>query len=149
MKVILLEDIKGVGKKDDIKEVSEGYAKNFLLPHKKAVLADKNNLTKMKNIQKIEEEQKRQEYEDALSLAKKIESKNLIIKAKLGENGKLFGTVTNKEIAEELKKQEGINIEKKKIIIQNPIKMLGQREVKIKLHPKVSATLNITIQELK
>ena len=149
MKVILLEDIKGVGKKDDIKEVSEGYAKNFLLPHKKAVLADKNNLTKMKNIQKIEEEQKRQEYEDALSLAKKIENKNLIMKAKLGENGKLFGTVTNKEIAEELKKQEGINIEKKKIIIQNPIKMLGQREVKIKLHPKVSATLNITIQELK
>lgn len=149
MKVILLEDVKGVGKKDQIIDANDGYAKNFLLPKKKAILADKNNLTKMSNIKKIEDAKKQEEYENAVNLGKAIESKNLILKAKLGENGKLFGTVTNKEIALALKEQEGITVEKKKITLSSPIKMLGEREVEIKLHPKVTAKLKVIVQELK
>lgn len=149
MKVILLEDVKGVGKKDQIIDANDGYAKNFLLPKKKAILADKNNLTKMSNIKKIEDAKKQEEYENAVNLGKAIESKNLILKAKLGENGKLFGTVTNKEIAIALKEQEGITVEKKKITLSSPIKMLGEREVEIKLHPKVTAKLKVIVQELK
>lgn len=149
MKVILLEDIKGVGKKDQVIDANEGYAKNYLLPKKKAVLADKNNITKVDNIKKIEEAKKKEEYEKALELAKQIESKELIIKVKLGENGKLFGTVTNKEIAIALKEQEGIVVEKKKIILSNPLKMIGERDVEIKLHPKVTAKLKVLTKELK
>lgn len=149
MKVILLEDVKGVGKKDQVIDANDGYAKNFLLPKKKAILADKNNLTRMDNIKKIEDAKKQEEYENAVALGKEIESKNLIVKAKLGENGKLFGTVTNKEIALALKEQEGITVEKKKITLSTPIKMLGEREVEIKLHPKVTVKLKVTIQELK
>ncbi|MDE6182429.1 MAG: 50S ribosomal protein L9 [Eubacteriales bacterium] len=149
MKVILLEDVKGVGKKDQIIDANDGYAKNFLLPKKKAILADKNNLTRMDNIKKIEDAKKQEEYENAVNLGKQIESKSLIVKAKLGENGKLFGTVTNKEIALALKEQEGITVEKKKITLSTPIKMLGEREVEIKLHPKVTAKLKVVIQELK
>ncbi len=149
MKVILLEDVKGVGKKDQIIDANDGYVKNFLLPRKKAVLADKNNLTKMDNIKKIEDAKKQEEYENALALKEQIESKILNVKAKLGQNGKLFGTVTNKEIALALKEQENINIEKKKISLSTPIKMLGEREVEIKLHTKVTAKLKVVIQELK
>ncbi|MDE6357231.1 MAG: 50S ribosomal protein L9 [Eubacteriales bacterium] len=149
MKVILLEDVKGVGKKDQVIDANDGYAKNFLLPKKKAILADKNNLTRMDNIKKIEDAKKQEEYENAVDLGKKIESINLTVKAKLGENGKLFGTVTNKEIALALKEQEGITVEKKKITLSTPIKMLGEREVEIKLHPKVTVKLKVIIQELK
>lgn len=149
MKVILLEDVKGVGKKDQVIDANDGYAKNFLLPKKKAILADKNNLTRMDNIKKIEDAKKQEEYENAVNLGKKIESINLTVKAKLGENGKLFGTVTNKEIALALKEQEGITVEKKKITLSTPIKMLGEREVEIKLHPKVTVKLKVIIQELK
>lgn len=149
MKVILLEDVKGVGKKDQIIDANDGYVKNFLLPRKKAVLADKNNLTKMDNIKKIEDAKKQEEYENAVALKEEIESKTLVVKAKLGQNGKLFGTVTNKEISIALKEQENISIEKKKISLSTPIKMLGEREVEIKLHPKVTAELKVVIQELK
>lgn len=149
MKVILLEDVKGVGKKDQIIDANDGYAKNFLLPKKKAILADKNNLTKMDNIKKIEDAKKQEEFEQALALKEQIEAKNLIVKAKLGQNGKLFGTVTNKEIAIALKEQENISVEKKKISLKNPIKMIGERNVEIKLHPKVTANLKVIIQELK
>lgn len=149
MKVILLEDVKGVGKKDQIIDANDGYAKNFLLPKKLAVLADKNNLTKMDNIKKIEDAKKQEEYDNALALGKEIESKALKINVKLGSNGKLFGTVTNKEIASALKEQSNIEIDKKKIILSSPIKTLGEKEVTVKLHPKVSVTLKIAINEQK
>ncbi len=149
MKVILLEDVKGVGKKDQIIDANDGYAKNFLLPKKLAVLADKNNLTKMDNIKKIEDAKKQEEYDNALALGKEIESKTLKINVKLGSNGKLFGTVTNKEIASALKEQSNIEIDKKKIILSSPIKTLGEKEVTVKLHPKVSVTLKIAINEQK
>ena len=149
MKVILLEDVKGVGKKDQIIDANDGYAKNSLLPKKLAVLADKNNLTKMDNIKKIEDAKKQEEYDNALALGKEIESKTLKINVKLGSNGKLFGTVTNKEIASALKEQSNIEIDKKKIILSSPIKTLGEKEVTVKLHPKVSVTLKIAINEQK
>ncbi len=149
MKVILLEDVKGVGKKDQIINANDGYAKNFLLPKKLAVPADKNNLTKMDNIKKIEDAKKQEEYDNAVALGKEIEAKNLQINVKLGSNGKLFGTVTNKEIASALKEQAGIEVDKKKIILSSPIKTLGEKEATVKLHPKVSVTLKVTINEQK
>ena len=148
MKVILLEDVKGVGKKDQIINANDGYAKNFLLPKKLAVLADKNNLTKMDNIKKIEDAKKQEEYDNAVALGKEIEAKNLQMNVKLGTNGKLFGTVTNKEIAASLK-EEGIDVDKKKIVLSSPIKTLGEKEVSVKLHPKVTVTLKVTINEKK
>ena len=149
MKVILLEDVKGVGKKDQIINANDGYAKNFLLPKNLAVLADKNNLTKMDNIKKIEDAKKQEEYDNAVALGKEIEEKNLQIKVKLGSNGKLFGTVTNKEISAALKEQTKIDIDKKKIILSDNIKTLGEREVTVKLHPKVTVKLKVTIVEQK
>nr|WP_317358391.1 50S ribosomal protein L9 [uncultured Tyzzerella sp.] len=149
MKVILLEDVKGVGKKDQIINANDGYAKNFLLPKKLAVPADKNNLTKMDNIKKIEDAKRQEEYDNAVALGKEIEAKNLQINVKLGSNGKLFGTVTNKEIANALKEQANIEVDKKKIILSSPIKTLGEKEATVKLHPKVTVTLKVTINEQK
>ncbi len=149
MKVILLEDVKGVGKKDQIINANDGYAKNFLLPKKLAVPADKNNLTKMDNIKKIEDAKRQEEYDNAVAIGKQIEAKTLQINVKLGSNGKLFGTVTNKEIANALKEQIGIEVDKKKIVLSSPIKTLGEKEATVKLHPKVTVTLKVTINEQK
>ena len=125
MKVILLQDIKGVGKKDEIINASDGYARNFLLPKKMAVEADKNNLNKL-NVKKENEKQRKQnELENAKEIAEKMKTITLKIKAKSGENGKIFGGITSKEIAENLKEQYNINVDKKKISIQETIKMLG------------------------
>ena len=149
MKVILLEDVKGVGKKDQIINANDGYAKNFLLPKKLAVPADKNNLTKMDNIKKIEDAKRQEEYDNAVAIGKQIEAKTLQINVKVGSNGKLFGTVTNKEIANALKEQIGIEVDKKKIVLSSPIKTLGEKEATVKLHPKVTVTLKVTINEQK
>ena len=149
MKVILLENVKGVGKKDQIINANDGYAKNFLLPKKLAVPADKNNLTKMDNIKKIEDAKRQEEYDNAVAIGKQIEAKTLQINVKLGSNGKLFGTVTNKEIANALKEQIGIEVDKKKIVLSSPIKTLGEKEATVKLHPKVTVTLKVTINEQK
>lgn len=149
MKVILLEDVKGVGKKDQIINANDGYAKNFLLPKKLAVPADKNNLTKMDNIKKIEDAKRQEEYDNAVAIGKQIEAKTLQINVKLGSNGKLFGTVTNKEITNALKEQIGIEVDKKKIVLSSPIKTLGEKEATVKLHPKVTVTLKVTINEQK
>lgn len=149
MKVILLEDVKGVGKKDDIINANDGYAKNFLFPKNLAVSADKNNLNKVGNIKKLEEEKKQQEYEEALELSKKIEANDLSLSMKLGNNGKLFGAVTSKELATALKDKFDIKIDKKKIVLTEPIKHLGTQQVGIKIHPKVTAKLKVIITEQK
>ncbi len=149
MKVILLQDVKGVGKKDEIINANDGYAKNFLFPKNLAVPADKNNLNKVGNIKKIEEEKKQQEYEEALELSKKIESSPLNLSMKLGNNGKLFGAVTSKELATALKDKSSISIDKKKIVLSEPIKHLGTQEVSVKIHPKVTAKLKVVITEQK
>ena len=145
MKVILLQDIKGVGKKDEIINASDGYARNFLLPKKMAVEADKNNLNKL-NVKKENKKQRKQnELENAKEIAEKMKTITLKIKAKSGENGKIFGGITSKEIAENLKEQYNINVDKKKISIQETIKMLGNYFVEIKLHEGITAKLAISI----
>ena len=134
MKMILLQDVKSVGKKGDLINASEGYAKNFLLPRKLAVEATKSNLNDYELKQKAEAKRKQ-------------EDKVVTIKVKTGGNGKLFGSVTNKEVAEEIVKQTKLDIDKKKVSIGDPIKMLGERTAVIKLHPKVTAEVKVKIVE--
>ena len=127
MKMILLQDVKSVGKKGDLINASEGYAKNFLLPRKLAVEATKSNLNDYELKQKAEAKRKQEELEKAQATAKELEDKVVTIKVKTGGNGKLFGSVTNKEVAEEIVKQTKLDIDKKKVSIGDPIKMLGER----------------------
>ncbi|MCI8629078.1 MAG: 50S ribosomal protein L9 [Firmicutes bacterium] len=147
MKVILLEDVKNVGKKGELVNASDGYAKNFLFPKKLAVEATKSNLNDFELKQKAEAKRKKEELEQAQNMAKELENKTVTVKVKTGENGKLFGSVTNKEVAEEIVKQTGMEIDKKKVSIGDPIKMVGERTAVIKLHPKVSAEITIKIVE--
>ena len=147
MKVILLEDVKSVGKKGELVNASDGYAKNFLFPKKLAVEATKSNLNDFELKQKAEAKRKKEELEQAKNMAKELENKTVTVKVKTGENGKLFGSVTNKEVAEEIVKQTGMEIDKKKVSIGDPIKMVGERTAVIKLHPKVSAEITIKIVE--
>lgn len=147
MKMILLQDVKSVGKKGDLINASEGYAKNFLLPRKLAVEATKSNLNDYELKQKAGAKRKQEELEKAQATAKELEDKVVTIKVKTGGNGKLFGSVTNKEVAEEIVKQTKLDIDKKKVSIGDPIKMLGERTAVIKLHPKVTAEVKVKIVE--
>lgn len=148
MKVILLADIKGVGKKDQIINANEGYAKNFLFPRKLAVEANAGNVKKLDNEKKAEETLRKEEYEAARELGDKIEKLTINIKVKIGNNGKLFGSVTNKEIGAAIKEQSGLEIEKKKIVLKDAIKDVGEHEVNVKLHPKVTAKLKVVIESM-
>ena len=147
MKVILLEDVKSVGKKGELVNTSDGYAKNFLFPKKLAVEATKSNLNEFELKQKAEAKRKKEELEQAQKMAKELEDKIVTVKVKTGENGKLFGSVTNKEVAEEIVKQTGLKIDKKKVSIGDPIKMVGERTAVIKLHPNVAGEITIKIVE--
>lgn len=147
MKVILLKDVKGVGKKGQLLNASEGHARNFLLPKKLAVEATKENMKDLELKQKALDKKQKEEFEKASSLAEELKQKSIIIAVKTGENGKLFGSVTNKEVAEELVKQTGLDIDKKKVSIGDPIKMVGERTAVVKLHPKVSAEVTVKIIE--
>lgn len=147
MKVILLEDVKNVGKKGQLVNASDGYAKNFLFPKKLAVEATKSNMNDLELKKKAEEKRKQQELEEARELAKQMEAKEVIVSVKTGENGKTFGSVTNKEIAEALEKQTGLKVDKKKIVLEEPIKMVGSRTVILKIHPQVNAEINVKIME--
>lgn len=147
MKVILLEDVKGVGKKGQLVNASDGYAKNFLFPKKLAVEATKANLNEFELKQKSEAKRRQEEYEQAQELGKALSDKVITVAVKTGGNGKLFGSVTNKEIAEEIIKQTGLEIDKKKVSIGDPIKMVGERTAVVKLHPKVTAEVKIKIVE--
>ncbi|KXL51980.1 50S ribosomal protein L9 [Anaerotignum neopropionicum] len=147
MKLILLQDVKSVGKKGDLINASEGYAKNFLLPKKLAVEATKSNLNDYELKQKSEEKRKQEELEGAQKIAEALKEKVVTIKVKTGGNGKLFGSVTNKEVAEAIVEQTKLDIDKKKVSIGDPIKMVGERTATIKLHPKVTAEVLIKIVE--
>lgn len=144
MKVILNADIKGVGKKGQVLDVSDGYAKNFILPKKLGVEASTNNLTAKKRIDANEEEERKRVYEEALALKEKIEDLEVVMYGKLG-NGKLFGSITNKEIHQELLKQHNIDVEKKKISLRMPINNIGTFTCDVKLHNKVNATLTVKV----
>jgi len=145
MKVILKSDIKGVGKKDQVINASDGYARNYLFPKNLAVPADKENMTKLNTKQKANEYKKSVELEEAKKLSEKISKLNLIIKIKAGENGKIFGSVTAKEISEYLKNTHKIDIDKKKIELKEPIKSLGSFNVSIKLYENVITKLKVDI----
>ena len=147
MKVILKEDIKSLGKKGEIVEVSDGYARNFILKKNKGVEANSSNLNDLKlkkaNDDKIAQEQ----YEAAKELGKQIEAGQIQVSIKMGEGGKAFGSVSSKEIAEEVKKQLDLTIDKNKVQLKEAIKVPGTHVVPIKLHPKVTADLKVLVTE--
>lgn len=145
MKVILKQDIKGVGKKDQIINANDGYARNFLFPKNLAVPADKGNMTNLQSKQSSEQHRKNLEKEAAIETKKKIEEVSLKIQVKSGENGKVFGSVTSKEIGDNLDKQYKIKVDKKKIILQEPIKNVGTFNIEIKLYDGVNAKLKINV----
>lgn len=145
MKVILLGDIKGVGKKDQVIEASDGYARNFLFPKKLAVEANNENMSKLKSKQESNKFKKDTEKKEAEELAKKLTGVMLKIKVRAGENGKIFGGVTSKEISEGLKKDYKIEIDKKKIILSETIKTLGTVTVDVKLYEGVMGKLKVDI----
>ena len=149
MKVILLEDVKGIGKKEQILDASDGHAKNFLLPRKLAVEATKENIQRLQDKKNTDANRKKIEREKALEVKKQLEEKSIFIKVRLGDNGKLFGSVTSKEIAEAFFEQTGMPVDKKKIALTEPIKTIGKRTVDIKLYGDLSAKLTIEIVEQK
>lgn len=147
MKVILLEDVKSLGKKGQIVEVNDGYARNFILPKKLGLEATGKNLNDLK-LQKQNQEKIAQENLDAAKeLAKKIEASVVEVKIKTGEGGRTFGSVSSKEIAVAAKEQLGLDIDKKKIQMKDSIKNLGTFHVPVKLHPKVTAELKVHVGE--
>ena len=148
MKVILWEDIKGVGKKDEVINASDGYARNFLFPKKKAIPADNGNMSRLNDKKASQAHKKELELNEAKEIANKIDKIELKLKVKAGENGKIFGGVTNKEISEELKKAENLDIDKKKIILKENIKNLGRFNVDIKLYEGVTAKLTVIVEAL-
>ena len=147
MKVIFLQDVKGQGKKGDMKEVSDGYARNYLLPRNLATQATTDNLNALKIKEKAAAAKAAKEKALAEENAKKLEGVQVIIRAKAGSSGKLFGAVTSAEIAEALKEQFGIDIEKNKIVQGDPIKTYGSYTVKAKLGYEVSGNVNLLVVE--
>jgi len=148
MKVILLADIKGVGKKGEVINASDGYARNFLFPRKLAQEATDANLTVLNNKKEAERKKKTAEIEAAQKQAEELKGKTVKIMAKSGENGRLFGAITSKDIADALKVQYKLDIDKKKIVVET-IKLLGTYEAEIKLYPEVSTKVNVLIAEQK
>ena len=144
MKVILLKDVKGTGKKGELKEVSDSFARNFLIKNNYAKEATDANINIYKQEQSSLAFNAKQEEEKAFALAKFLKGKGITIKAKAGE-GKLFGSITSKDIADKLKEEHSIVIDKRKILLKEPIRELGITTVNIKLHPKVTATVRINV----
>ena len=147
MKVILLKDVKGTGKKGEVKEVSDGYARNFLLPKKMAVVADNTAVKELNEKNKAAENKAQKEYEAALELGKKMEEMNIVIYSKAGDAGRLFGSITSKDIAEQLKKQHEIVVDKRKVLLNEPIRTLGSMNVEIKIHQKVTTKIRVDVRE--
>jgi len=147
MKVILQQDVKGKGKKGQTIEVSDGYARNFLLPQKLALEATADNMNAYKIKEKAKQAQIEREKEQARETGRKLEGTTVKIAAKAGGAGKLFGAVTSKEIADALAAQHGITVEKNKIVQNDPIKTFGTFQVKVKLGYEVSATISVIVCE--
>ena len=147
MKVVLLEDVKSLGKKGDIVEVSEGYARNFIIPKKKGVEANQKNLNTLKLQKANEEKIAKEKLEAAKELAAKLNEASVSLTIKGGKDGRTFGSVSSKEIEEAIKSQLGLEIDKKKLVIAEPIKTFGNHEVKVKLHKDVTAALKVKVGE--
>lgn len=146
MKVIFIKDVKGQGKKGEIKDISEGYATNFLIPRGLARLATDGNMKTLENQTAAEQKRKEQEKEEAQELGNKLEEMTIQLKAKAGEGGRLFGAITSKQIGEALAEQN-IKIDKRKIDLSEPIRSLGVTQMTVKLHPEVKATLKVQVTE--
>ena len=147
MKVVLLQDVKGAGKKDEIVNVSDGYARNYLFPKKLAKEASAGAINEVESKQKAREHHKAEEKKAAEELAAKLEGKGVTVHAKAGSKGKLFGSVTSKEVSEAIKSTLGQDVPKNKIILPSDIKSYGKYTAKIKIYPEVSATVEITVCE--
>ena len=148
MKVILLQDVKGKGKKGQMIEVSDGYARNFMLPRKLAVEATADAINTMKMNDKATQERPARERAEAMDISRKLRELTLVVKAKGGGAGKLFGSVTNQEIADSLKNQTGIALDKRKIVLSDPIKSVGTYTVTCKLGYEITAPLTVKIEEI-
>jgi len=147
MKVILLQDVKTLGKKGEIVDVNDGYARNFVIPKKLGMEASGANMNNLK-LQKAHEEKVAKEIlEQAQEFKTVVESKEVVVSIKAGEHGKTFGSVSSKEIAKAAADQHGMELDKKKIQLPDPIKTFGVHTVTIKLHPKVTATLKVKVEE--
>ena len=147
MKVILLEDVKGQGKKGDVLNVSDGHARNFLIPKKLAAEASGKALLELKQKEQKLARQKEKEIAEAKAVAEKLQSLTVKVSAKAGEGGRLFGAVTTKEVSEALEAQHGIAIEKNKLILSDPIKTCGTFEVKAKLGHEISGKIHLVVAE--
>ncbi|NLO81443.1 MAG: 50S ribosomal protein L9 [Clostridiales bacterium] len=147
MKVILTQDVKGHGKQGDIVNVSDGYARNYLFPRGLAIVADEKSLKVLEDKKQKEAKRKQNELAEARKLADVLSKITVVIKAKSGSGGKLFGSVTNKEIADELKKQHKIDMDRKKIVLPEPIKSVGLYNITVKVYPEVSANLAVKVEE--
>ena len=146
MKVILLQDIKGTGKKDQIIEVSDGFGRNYLLPRKLAVEATNeavNSIENSKSAAKHREDVKKNEAEQA---ARELKGKTVTVKVRAGENGRLYGSITTQEIADALKAQHGVELDKRKIEVEGKVTSVGQTSITIKLYPGVAAKMNLVIE---
>ena len=147
MLVILNKDVKGTGKAGDIVKVSDGYARNMLFPKGLATEATNNNVKALEKQKAAEAQRKADEKAAAQVLAKKLEDVKVVIKTKSGEGGRLFGSITSKDIADETKKQTGLVIDKKKIQLNSPIKNMGKFDIKVKLYPEVVGVLTVEVTD--
>ena len=147
MKVILLQDVKSLGKKGEIVNVNDGYARNFILPKKLGLEANGKNMNDLKLQKNNEAKVAKEHLEAAKELAKQLEAGKVEVAIKVGEGGKVFGSVSNKEIAAEVKKQLGLEIDKKKVQLKDALKTLGTHKVPVKLHPEVTAEVTVEVKE--
>jgi large subunit ribosomal protein L9 len=148
MEIILTQDVKALGKKGEIVKVSDGYARNFILPKKLGLEATKQNLYDL-SMQKAAEEKKQKEIlEEAKAFGKKLEELTIKVSIKAGEGGKTFGSVSTKEIAEAVKKQFNLDIDKKKLVLNDPIKHAGTYTVPVKLHPQVTSEMKVVVEAI-
>lgn len=147
MKVVLLQDVKSLGKKDEIVNVSDGYARNYLFPKNLAAEATSGKLNEISEKKKALENKKKKELEEAKALAKKLNNKEIVLKTKAGTSGKLFGSITSKDIADMIKSQYKIEVDKKKVVLDDAIKALGSHLVEIKIYPDITAKIKVIVTE--
>ena len=149
MEVILLEDVKNVGKKGEVVKVNDGYGRNVLIKKKQALEANNKNLNDLKLKKANDDKIAAENLEAAKELSDKIDKSEIKIPIKVGSNGKSFGSVSSKEIADEVKKQLNLDVDKKKVLLKDAIKATGEYDVKIKLHPKVTASLKVIVEGIE
>lgn len=147
MKVVLLQDVKGTGKKGEIKEVSEAFARNVLIKKKVAAIADNTTIKELNEKNKSLELKEQKKYEEAVELGNKMAELNVVIYSKSGDGGRLFGSITSKDIAEQIKKQHDIEVDKRKVLLDEPIRTLGSTNVEIKIHQKVTTKMRVDVRE--